>query len=93
MCEWNEPAYSKSITSSSGSIYYYQGGAVDFPFTFTSVPFVSLSVIAEDATTNNNAWAVPRQVTTSTMGGYYVYRGTSATFNAYVRIVAVGLWK
>lgn len=85
---------SKSSLSAWGSLYYaWDTTEWSFAQTFTSVPYVELTIIPQ---TSNGCWlgyADKPTITASSIKGIGLVRPTNVALNADVNIFAIGRWK
>lgn len=89
ICEYEGSSISRSITSTSGSIYWGQTGSFpDFPVEFLYVPTIHCMLSG-----SGNCWCWTGGQSKENVGTMYFGRGTSSTFTAAVKLVAIGRWK
>ena len=89
VCEYEGSSLSRSITNTSGAIYWGSTGSFpNFPFAFINAPQVSISLVS-----SGDAWCWTGGTTTTNVGTAYFGRGTSQTIDAAVRVTAIGRWK
>ena len=76
-----------ACTSSSGQIYFGSVSNIAFPFTFSAIPTVSISLSG-----TGNAWTQASSVTTSGTGIMYFGRGSSSTLSSRLHITVIGTY-
>lgn len=89
ICEYEGASITRNITSTSGSIYWGQTGSFpDFPVEFIYVPTIHCMLSG-----SGNCWCWTGGQSKENVGTMYFGRGTSSSFTAAVKLVAIGRWK
>lgn len=89
ICEYEGASITRNITSTSGSIYWGQTGSFpDFPVEFIYVPTISCMLSG-----SGNCWCWTGGQSKENVGTMYFGRGTSSSFTAAVKLIAIGRWK
>ena len=89
ICEYEGASITRNITSTSGSIYWGQTGSFpDFPVAFIYVPTIHCMLSG-----SGNCWCWTGGQSKENVGTMYFGRGTSSSFTAAVKLIAIGRWK
>lgn len=89
ICEYEGASITRNITSTSGGIYWGQTGSFpDFPVEFLYVPTINCMLSG-----SGNCWCWTGGQSKTNVGTMYFGRGTSSSFTAAVKLVAIGRWK